>query len=174
MSVDLYLAPSCWSRPLSEAWNEIWQIRPSRFLSFRLRSPLAFFSSPSCNLESCKIALAFVPQVPAPSECPTGIDGHLQTPSSLVRALYPPPWSLSWRTPFYTILFYLLPLYHRHRRRRLCSPGAFAGASLLSSNPTPFYKYITRPSGPLPLFTPEPLISRRIVVPSKRFVVPKM
>lgn len=32
-------------------------------------------------------------------------------------------------------------------------------AGLLSSNPTPFYKYITRPSGPLPLLTPDSLPS---------------
>lgn len=38
---------------------------------------VSLFSSPDRNLESCKMALALVPRVSAPSGCPTGIDGHL-------------------------------------------------------------------------------------------------
>lgn len=80
--------------------------------------------------------------------------GHRRAPlPSLAHSLALPlsPRFLPWRTPFYTILFYLLLPCRRRRRCRLCSLGASAGAGLLSSSPTPFYKYITRPSGPLPL-----------------------
>lgn len=53
--------------------------------------------------------------------------GHRRAPSSLARVvpLFTPRHpTLSRRTPFYTILFYLLPPCRcRHRRRRLCSLG---------------------------------------------------
>lgn len=63
-----------------------------------------------------------VPRVSAPSGCPTGTDGqHRARCAPLFPSLRP---AHSWRTPFYTILFYLLPPCRcRHRRRRLCSLG---------------------------------------------------
>lgn len=88
---------------------------------------ISLFSSPGRNLESCKMALAHSsPGFPHLRGAPRAPTATGTTVPRACCAPSPPPLypALSRRTPFYTILFYLLPpCRRRHRRCRLCSLG---------------------------------------------------
>jgi len=97
-----------------------------------------------------------VPRVSAPSGCPTGTDGHHRFSRTLCTLF--PSLSLSLSSPLsrgaphfirFSFICYL-PAAAATTAAGYAPSGASAEAGLLSSNPTPFYKYITRPSGPLP------------------------
>lgn len=88
--------------------------------------------------------------------------GHRRAPPSLAHVvLSPPPRSLG--APHFIRFSFIcyLPAATTTAAAGYAPPGASAEAGLLSSNPTPFYKYITRPSGPLPRLTPGPTVSYR-------------
>lgn len=142
-------------------------------LGFSFRSPsppcsvVSFFSSQPRELQNGVGACP--PWVPAPSSVPHGIDRQLQTPLSLTRNVVPPlsfffcslSLSLSRGAPhFIRFSFICYFPVAAATAAGYAPPGhPLERAGLLSSNPTPFYKYITRPSGPLPLLTPDPLPS---------------
>lgn len=124
---------------------------------------LALLSSPGRNLESCKMVLARsslgFPHLRGAPRAPAG--------TTVPRArctLSPLPFSpLSRSAPHFIRFSFIcyLPAATTTAAAGYAPPGASAEAGLLSSNPTPFYKYITRPSGPLPHLTPGPIVSYR-------------
>lgn len=135
---------------------------------------VSLFSSPGRNLESCKMALAHsspgFPHLRGAPRAPTA------TGTTVPRACCAPSPPLS--TPLsrgaphfirFSFICYL-PAAAATAAAGYAPSGASAEAGLLSSNPTPFYKYITRPSGPLPRLTPGPTVSYRCPIVTLRCV----
>lgn len=133
---------------------------------------ITLLSSPGRNLESCKMALARTspgfPHLRGAPRAPTGntVPRARRAPSS------PPFVPLTRGAPHFIRFSFIcyLPAAAATAAAGYAPSGASAEAGLLSSNPTPFYKYITRPSGPLPRLTPGPAVSYRCPIVTLRCV----
>lgn len=137
-----------------------------------LSQAISLSSSPGRNLESCKMALARLspgfPHLRGAPRAPTG------TTVPRARCTPSPPLStlLSRGAPHFIRFSFIC--YHPAAAATAAAgyapSGASAEAGLLSSNPTPFYKYITRPSGLLPLPTLGLTVSYRCPIVTLRCV----
>lgn len=110
-----------------------------------------------------------IPRVSAPSGVP---HGHRRAPSLTHRCTPSLPLPLSRGAPHFIRFSFIcyLPAVAATAAAGYAPSGASAEAGLLSSNPTPFYKYITRPSGPLPCLTPGLTVSYRYPIVTLRCV----